>query len=380
MSDDFQWGAGTWGEIGWADSDEAFAHSLRTVVGINSQATARRLGATHVLTTLIEVDSDAVSIGYGPRAIHPLSTSVAIETEAESGPLTFAHFLATDIEIDGQVAPALLTFGHTLATDITIASASGGYLTLRHHLATLIAIDTPAGASHLTLSHPLATIVEILTAADAAEILTIPIILPPDLLDPERPDSLVPGILNLVRNPSAELSIEGWTPFGDASLETDDDHAWHGDHAVRVTVPTADLGQGVAIRTAMALRLLPWGGSVLWGRAHVATPDDSVALAAWLRVHYTDGTTVDDVTGTGVAVTGTGETVEDWQLITTPPFFLAAGKRISYAQLMVEAIFSATVPMSFLIDGVQIELDEWMLGPGVVTVADVDPSASEAVA
>lgn len=379
MSDNYQWGGGTWGEAGWGESDDPLAHSLRTVFGSNSQAVARLVvRRIHHLSTEFSSSSRALSLGLSPGAIHRLNTTFAASTAVAPAPLTLRHSLHTMFAADVLTGQAPLTMGHRLVTTFVGSSDAIGYLSPPHRLSTTFEARSVANAIRLTLSHKLQTTFMSDAPAHAEVIATVPIMEPPEVSDPLNPDSILHGVVNLIRNPSAEVSLEGWEAYGGATITDDPTHAWDGSHAALVTMPTLIENQGVSIRTAMALRIMPWGGSVLWGQVYLATEDAPVVVAVWMRAHYTDGTTVDDPEVTGATITATGADAEDWQLIVTPPFDLDDTKRLNYAALMVQMVFAASAPVTLLVDGVSIELDEMMWGPSGVVIATVVPVVEEA--
>lgn len=362
MSDSTRWGRSKWSGSEYAFSEEGgISHTLRTRVGINSRVWADRLSTTHHLKTSVVLQSAVYNLGYGPAPIHPLRTTVTIAATVGVAPLHFTHPLVTSVHIVGGADPAPLRFGHTLHTSVHIDSTAFARLGIPHFLETRLGIAAEAWADALRIGHQLRTAVRIQAEAWAVGIteLHLPTIV--ELLSPLDPTLYTVGILNMLPYPVATDTLEGWAAYGGATVQLDPDHAWFGDHSARLVVPEIG-GAGLAIQAAQGMQLLPYGGSILWSGAKLATSTPGTLVQVWTRARYTDGTEVDgDPAEVELALDGL--TAEAWELVQAPFLSLDDGKLLSTAWILVEPVEPAGTSTTVYVGAAQMEYDLMMYGP-----------------
>lgn len=362
MSDSTRWGRSEWSGSEFAFSEEGgTSHSLRTRVGINSRVWATKLSTTHYLHTDVRIESAVYNVGYGPAPIHLLRTSLTLQSTTTPARLKFSHPLTTNVSLVSSADPARLRFSHPLRTNVHFDSGAFSRLGIPHFLETRVSIASEVWAEALRIGHQMRTSALIASRVWAVEIteLHLPTIV--ELLAPLDPTQYTVGILNMLPNPATLASLEGWVAYGDATVSTDPDHAWFGSHSAQLTVPSIG-GDGLMIQAAQGMQLVPYGGSILWSGARLATSTPGVVVRVWTRARYTDGTEVDGDPAE-VELTLTGLTVEDWELVQAPFLLLNAAKRLSTAWVLVEPVEPAGTTAVIYVGAAQMEYDLMMYGP-----------------
>ena len=369
-----RWGQSRWAEGKWGASEVGVNHSLASRVGMAVQGSALRLGANHRLETLALSPFRCFGAGLGPAPIHPLLAESAVMVVSATGSaLQKIHNLSAVPTITLDASAASLKRDHKLVSVATILSGGTARLRIFHPLEALARFEGIAAASNLAISHPL-SVTALFTFVNAGRYtIEIPELLPPELVNPDDVNSVVPGTINLVLNPSAENGLTGWLPVGDALVSLDTLLIWDLVNSVRVEFVDLSAGEGVSIRTAYPLGLAAQGGSVLWGQAAVAS-DDAPVVSGWVEVNYTDGTIDAGELLADTEITGTGAD-GDWQVLLFPPISPDAGKVVESARLVIVEV-TAAIGDSLNVGGVQIEYDRWMMGPTPIRT-DVMVIASE---
>lgn len=281
------------------------------------------------------------ALGYGEAAYG----------ERDAGPVGVARIETT--------ATARLTIAHRLVARGGVTTTATGRLTGARDLRATGGLTTTATAA-LTIAHRLIGRADVRIAADAYFVATLPDV------RPALPGEM-PGAINLVRNPSAEVDLADWIAQGAATRARTADVAWDGAWSVAVACPGATAGEGVAVRTVRGLAFV--GARVLWG--HVRLAGTATGLVAFLRARYADGTVEDGEATPEFAVDHPGDG-RDWPHTIAPALALDPARVLLAAEVVV--VTATAAPATFLADGVQVEEDRGQ-GPTAFVVGTYGPPA-----
>lgn len=235
-----------------------------------------------------------------------------------------------------------LTVAHRLVGVSRGIGSGSGRLTGDHDLRG-VSLGVGAGSAAITVAHRLTGIARGIGAAVAYFVVMLPEV------RPARPGEM-PGAINLVRNPSAEVDLADWIAQGAATRARTADVAWDGAWSVAVACPGAAAGEGIAVRTVRGLAFA--GGRVLWG--HVRLAGTATGVVAFLRARYADGGAEDGDATAPFAVDHPGDG-RDWPHIVAPAVALDPARVLIAAELVV--VTATAAPATFLADGAQVEED-----------------------
>lgn len=341
------WADPRWSEERWSESNQGQTHALSARGGFVLQAVASRLGAQHLLSARGGFRVDAYGIGRGaPWAIHPLTARTMpgrVGVNAAATYLRFQHKLSAKPRIGLFATAGPLRYAHRLAAEGRFALTVAGRLAWRHRLAARGAVGLFAAATDLDLSHPLSAKGRIGLFAWGTYTVVIP--------NPNRIIEIgtVPGTVNLLRNPSAEVSLVGWLPVGGAALSVSTTRAWVGGASVLLVGGAA--GDGATVQTE------PWqppalrSGDVLWGSMAAYAPTGAT-LSIAARAHQ-GGSVLVGAAQTWAVPAGA------WVVVASYPVEPNPALQLDAASLLVTVASAGQV----WLDGAQIELDRWSIGP-----------------
>lgn len=354
-----QWGDGSWGEVAFGDGGGPIAHAVSARGAVNTAAFADRLANAHAVTAQGSVASSVVSIGYGPGAIHPITATGTVDVLVSAPNLRFSHVVTATGAIDVLTDAAYLRHQHHPSALGTVDTSSAGTLSALHVVSAQGIVDALVTATVLNLGHPVSASGAIDTLAFASESADIPTI------------TLLPviGVVNLITNPAAASTLEGWAVENGAILDGfDTDHVWFGNHSVAVSFHNPAVHERLIVSTPPGLGIVSYPGSILWGTIVLAAGDSHNATAnIWTRAHYSDST-IDDGDPIEVAITATGVQPDLWQTINDPFLILNPGLALEQAWVVVEILTADAFPFTLYIGGAQVEYDALMTGPGLIAL------------
>jgi hypothetical protein len=351
-----QWDDGAWGAAAFADSGGPIAHAVSARGAVNTAAFAERLSTTHSVAASGTVASSAVSIGYGPGAIHPVSASGTVDVLVSTPNLRFSHVISATGTIGVLTDAAFLSHQHHPSARGTIDTPSTATLSQLHLVSASGMVDAPAFATVLLVGHHLAATGTIVTTATASETADIP-----------APEQLpVMGIVNLIRNPAAVLTLEGWSVENGALLNGfDTDHIWFGSHSVAFEFHDPAMHERARVATPPGLGIVSYPGSILWGEAMLAVGSATgVTANVWVRAQYSD-TTIVNGDSVAVVIDATGDQADLWQMVDVPYVILNPSLSLEQAWVVVEPTSAGAFPLVLFVGAAQIEYDPLMSGPSV---------------
>lgn len=382
---DGRWGGDQWGDIEWGGGGSV-SHSLAARAGVVAGAVASRIGVRHSLEALTLIESDAFGIGAGPGAIHPLAAGAHVVAVAAAKALRKQHPLTAGAVVLGTAGATILRKRHRVLASASIATSAFGVLSIGHSLLASARVASSAVSERLSFSHTLLAGTRVETVASAVYTIEIPEILEPSQVDPENPEIVTPGTVNLITNPIAAQGLPGWEAVGGAMISLDATFRWDGTRAIKVE-PVSD-GSGVAARTARPLGLAILDGAIVWGQAMLALnlslppvelppepdPEDPLPppdpeapvidpfwVTGWVEVTYSDGSIDAGEEAPAFPIMGTGRD-GDWDIFIAS-FQPDAGKVVVAARVLVVSAPVASIPDAFWVGGAQVEYDRWQLGP-----------------
>lgn len=359
------WGTNQWGTTRWADT--SFGHRLKASGVIVITATGVQLRHSHLLDLRMTMRITAQNVGLGPIPIHPLAAHGAITIVVAETTLRLAHPLTATGDVVITADEAFLVMGHPLAAagDV-ILLGNDAFLSIRHPLSATGTLAILAEATDLDLSHPLSAHGAIIIGAEGAYERFIPTPTPVEFTGVD-PHGVIHGAVNLIDNPTLDVTALDWSAHGDATLARVTDHGWHGPSAAEVVISSGGTDNGMALTTRGSLGITPYPGSVLWGQVRLAA--DAETLTYWTRAIYSDGA-VQDAPEETVIVTASGLDDDSWLWALPPPLVLNPAKVLARAEIVVNIADAATG--TFWADGAMIEYDPFMYGPSLWIIGSTE--------
>lgn len=241
-------------------------------------------------------------------------------------------------------AEGAIEVSHELAGVAVGSAAAVGGISSQRDLSG-VAVGASSAAAALEVSHEPAGVAAGSSSAAASVAVVLPALRPPRAWE-------APGTVNLVRNPSAEVSLDDWAEIGGATIDRDGTRAFDGVASVRVDLPGIGPDEGVAVGTVRGLAYVgvdrvAWGSLSLSGAVS--------GLVAWVRGHYADGSSSDGDRSEPFALEHDGRP-GNWRRVVPPAYFADADKTLVWAEVRVARAIPDG-PAGFWADAAQIEED-----------------------
>lgn len=316
---------------------------VSAALGIESRTEPARLAGTHPLSGEVRLSLGLHLTGLG--VVHQITAGLPLDLATEPAVLSLTPKIGGGLALTAATNPARLSLGHRLAGEVQLSLGLTGRLGGRAEIAAALGLSMETAPAPLRFGHKLAGEARLGLGLDAYFVYAIP--------QPHAAEVWeAPGTVNLVRNPSAEASLNDWSAIGGATLSAETTRAWDGVRSVRVVLPGLGADEGVAVAT---VRGLAYAGvaAVSWGTVYASGTVDG--LATFVRGHYADGTSEDGERAVGIVISGDGG-ANGWARLEAPAFFTDPLKTLTSAEVIVVREVAAGAATLWL-DGGQVEED-----------------------
>ena len=332
---------------------------LSMTVSAEGRFSPNRLGTPHMLSAMMEADSQFIIQSFGTVGNIAGASFGAVSAFTVRG-LSMAHPLTAVMAGAGGFAPRGLSLAARLSA--VMAGVSGFYPTKPGNLGAVLSARMDAVSIFdprwLRMSHNLSMAIHGQSRFTSRFKITIPTV------PPAGPDD-IPGTVNLHPNPSGEqVNLIGWfDEDGEQfNIERSSEQAWDGAYAIKHKAGSGADRQIVARSFAgLELKGLDATGNMrrMQGQLRAYAPSNA-ALTVYQRVEYTDGTIQEGDHADFIHPGG-------W----SPPRYAPAIvldplKEVLHAEVVLQP--TAGAAFSFYADGAQLEIDQgsgpthWTIG------------------